>query len=172
MTNEGTAEERTGKPRHGQSAYNALWAWRPDIARLITGTDADPYYNDDNLPAFHRRVVELLNENGSDRTTGPADPRKQAVEKEKETESLEELRRYAEGLSHHGPDRWQIRELLERWNEAAGTLHQVGEALTLIVGEGGRHWPRENRLDGTADRLDEAAEAYETWLRENPPKHP
>ncbi len=57
----------TGQPEHGtqragQAAYNALAVAHPEIAALILGTDADPFYDDARLPRFYQRVQELLTE--------------------------------------------------------------------------------------------------------------
>ena len=147
---DGTADtnHQTDQPRAGQAAFNALWAWRPDIARHITGTDADPYYNDDNLPAFHHRVTELLSGDTTGTTDDPAD----------------NLRRYAEGATHHPPTRGDVSGVLTKLENAEKTAELLGEALTGTIGEGTRHWPRENRLDGTADDLDRAADAYQEWI--------
>lgn len=49
---------RTGY-RAGQHAYNCLRSVRPDIANAIVNTDADPFYNNDNLDAFWKKVQEL-----------------------------------------------------------------------------------------------------------------
>lgn len=147
----GTADtsDQEHHARAGQAAFNALWAWRPDIARHITGTDADPYYNDGNLPAFHHRVTELLSGDTADATD--ADP-------------ADSLRRYAEGATHHPPSRGEVSEVLTKLENAERTAEILGEALTGTIGEGTRYWPRENRLDGTAEVLDRAADAYQEWI--------
>jgi len=139
------------RPRAGQSAFNALWAWRPDIARLVTGTDADPYYNDEQLPAFFHRVTELLAAEPGEDTNPPA----------------ETLRRYAEGATHRPPSRKQVANILAELARAEKTTQLLGETLTEVIGEGRRHWPRENRLDGTAKLLEEAADAYQNWVEYN-----
>lgn len=38
--------------RLGQSYMNALWKVSEDLYNVITGTDNDPFYNDDNLTNF------------------------------------------------------------------------------------------------------------------------
>ena len=38
--------------RLGQSAYNALFAIHPDLARSVIARDMDPFYDDNRLPAF------------------------------------------------------------------------------------------------------------------------
>lgn len=45
--------------RWGQAHYNALYAVDPEIANAILGTDADPFHDDNNLPAFFARVAEM-----------------------------------------------------------------------------------------------------------------
>lgn len=40
------------KERPGQSAFNALWRERPDLADKVGGTELDPFYEDWRLPAF------------------------------------------------------------------------------------------------------------------------
>lgn len=45
--------------RAGQAAYNDLYMSDPETANAITGTDADPFYDDSRLPAFYARVQEL-----------------------------------------------------------------------------------------------------------------
>jgi hypothetical protein len=90
-----------GTARPGQAAFNALWSWRPDVARLITASDADPYYDDRNLPTFHRRVVELLEELGGDekQSTTTEDP-------------VAEVQAYVDGTSNHPPTRQVLKALL------------------------------------------------------------
>ena len=60
------SEQQTGQ-RAGQRAYNDLADREPEIAALITGTDADPFYDDGRLEAFHRRVTELRNRGATPR---------------------------------------------------------------------------------------------------------
>lgn len=50
------------KERRGQHAFNVLRFFREDIARKITGTNADPFYVDDNLPEFFTKVGEMWGE--------------------------------------------------------------------------------------------------------------
>ena len=38
--------------RVGQELFNELYDKFPDIASEITGADFDPFYDDDNIPAF------------------------------------------------------------------------------------------------------------------------
>lgn len=45
--------------RPGQHVYNFLQQIRPDIARQLAHTDADPFYENGNLPAFWKEVQEL-----------------------------------------------------------------------------------------------------------------
>jgi hypothetical protein len=46
--------------RMGQAYFNALFMLRPNIAKEISGTDYDPFYQDDKLPVFLTKVEELL----------------------------------------------------------------------------------------------------------------
>lgn len=49
--------------RHGQTAYNAasdLFSGRVDV-NSVNGTEADPFYNDKNLPAF----MKFLSDSGA-----------------------------------------------------------------------------------------------------------
>lgn len=46
--------------RQGQMAFNALHMYAPDIANRIRTTDADPFYNDDRIPAFFDAVSHYL----------------------------------------------------------------------------------------------------------------
>ena len=48
--------------RIGQQAFNDFASKHPRLARLITGTDDDPFYDDERLPIFKARVRELLAE--------------------------------------------------------------------------------------------------------------
>lgn len=45
--------------RNGQQAFNELYASEPEIAAAIQGTEYDPFYLDERLPAFHARVAFL-----------------------------------------------------------------------------------------------------------------
>lgn len=44
--------------RTGQTAFNLLLSIDPDFAETIRATPADPFHNDDKLPAFLAKVVE------------------------------------------------------------------------------------------------------------------
>ncbi len=44
--------------RTGQAYFNALMAADPEFAVRITGTEADPFSNDDRILAFFRAVSE------------------------------------------------------------------------------------------------------------------
>ena len=44
--------------RFGQALFNALDAHRPDLAQRISGTSADPFYDDMNIQKFWRAVME------------------------------------------------------------------------------------------------------------------
>jgi len=52
-----------------------------------------------------------------------------------------------------------------RWRRVADVLYR---ALADVVGEGGRLWPREVRLDRLDAVLDAALDAYEALAQENP----
>jgi len=43
--------------RPGQVLFNTLAHMDMDLANQIRGTDADPYYDDANLPKFYERVI-------------------------------------------------------------------------------------------------------------------
>jgi hypothetical protein len=49
------------KIRKGQKAFNDLYLAEPTIANLIRGTIYDPFYNDEKLPDFYKKVEELKN---------------------------------------------------------------------------------------------------------------
>lgn len=38
--------------RFGQACFNSLALMEPETAHLITSTDKDPFYRNENLPAF------------------------------------------------------------------------------------------------------------------------
>ncbi len=44
--------------RYGQYYFNALHNVHPDLANKIRTTPADPFYNDDILPAFWQAIAE------------------------------------------------------------------------------------------------------------------
>jgi hypothetical protein len=49
------------RPKHireGQEAFNRLRDVKPDLARALTATDADPFYNDSRLEAFFDHIEE------------------------------------------------------------------------------------------------------------------
>jgi hypothetical protein len=46
--------------RHGQAHFNGVHAIAPEIADVIRGTEADPFYDDSRVTAFWQRVAELL----------------------------------------------------------------------------------------------------------------
>jgi hypothetical protein len=47
--------------REGQGCYNTLYEIDPELARSFHGTELDPYYFDERVPAFHARVREAWN---------------------------------------------------------------------------------------------------------------
>ncbi len=38
--------------RLGQTYFNLLFKWRPDLTNKVINTDLDPFYNDDRIPRF------------------------------------------------------------------------------------------------------------------------
>jgi hypothetical protein len=44
--------------RSGQHAYNLLMHTRPDLCGALVGSELDPFYDDDRLPAFLEWVSE------------------------------------------------------------------------------------------------------------------
>lgn len=48
----GFTGERPKAIRLGQWAFNLLHESHPGIANMISGTDSDPFYRDDLIPAF------------------------------------------------------------------------------------------------------------------------
>lgn len=48
--------------RAGQAAFNELYRIRPDLANEIRGrfTTLDPFYRDENLPAFYEWLTERV----------------------------------------------------------------------------------------------------------------
>lgn len=48
----GFTGDRPKELRLGQWAFKLLYDSRPDVANIISGTDADPFYRDDRVPAF------------------------------------------------------------------------------------------------------------------------
>lgn len=43
--------------RKGQAYFNALYEIYPEVADLIRGTDADPFYTDNRLAAFYDAIM-------------------------------------------------------------------------------------------------------------------
>lgn len=37
--------------RRGQALFNYLYSVRPDLAQVICGSDLDPFYSDERIPA-------------------------------------------------------------------------------------------------------------------------
>jgi hypothetical protein len=42
--------------RLGQASCNVLRVMRPDLYLELAGTEVDPFYRDDRLPAFEQRM--------------------------------------------------------------------------------------------------------------------
>lgn len=59
-----TDELRAEHPdwRKGQSAFNALELLAPDCAESVRGMLIDPFYRDNELPAFWRHVANWFGE--------------------------------------------------------------------------------------------------------------
>lgn len=53
------AGTRRNDMRLGQTLFNKLYQCNPEVADLIRGTSADPFHNDNIIPAFLERVDEL-----------------------------------------------------------------------------------------------------------------
>ena len=51
--------------RCGQSMYNKLHELNSNIAHDINGTDADPFYNDDNIENFINKLLKIRYEDKS-----------------------------------------------------------------------------------------------------------
>lgn len=52
---------RGGSQRLGQAYFNAADETWPGLLDQIVGTDADPFYDDYNLPAFFAYLTENVN---------------------------------------------------------------------------------------------------------------
>ena len=48
--------------RYGQTAFNLLYTYRPDLALEVTNTDLDPFHNEDNLIGFFNWVESSWND--------------------------------------------------------------------------------------------------------------
>lgn len=46
--------------RRGQTAFNVVYQYEPNIANRIRATAADPFHNEARLPLFWQRVGDLL----------------------------------------------------------------------------------------------------------------
>lgn len=51
--------------RRGQAAFNKLHDMRPNLAYTINGTEYDPFYDDEKIPAFVAWVEKRLYEEGN-----------------------------------------------------------------------------------------------------------
>ena len=49
-------QARSGQLRKGQAWMNALAEVAPDLYGLVSGTEADCFYDDGKIPAFERAV--------------------------------------------------------------------------------------------------------------------
>jgi hypothetical protein len=49
------------KIRKGQKAFNDLYESDPEIANMIRGTIFDPFYQDNRLPDFYKKIEEIKN---------------------------------------------------------------------------------------------------------------
>ena len=52
--------------RKGQAIYNCMTMLRPDLARELNGTLADPYYDDERLPMFWETLESVFQMKWSD----------------------------------------------------------------------------------------------------------
>jgi hypothetical protein len=59
-----TAQAEHPHWRPGQAAFNVVYRYEPAIADQIRTTTADPFHVTTRLPAFWRRVEELLTSRG------------------------------------------------------------------------------------------------------------
>lgn len=46
--------------RYGQTCFNVLYEYAPDLANSIRGTELDPFHDDRRVPEFLTKVVEHL----------------------------------------------------------------------------------------------------------------
>lgn len=100
-------DEKAGL-RAGQRAFNRLHESDPDLADALRAGEADPYYDDARLDAFHAAVAALRAARGDGATPPP--------------EALEEHQRLLERLRDHSPT---LTALLEE----AGDESEDGEDL-------------------------------------------
>lgn len=49
-------KKQDGHQRDGQALMNALYSVNPDLYQEITGTDADPFYDDNKIEKFWNKV--------------------------------------------------------------------------------------------------------------------
>ena len=54
--------------RKGQTAFNALYEERPELANQVRGTDTDPFHIDARLPAFWAWVEQAWGPAGEEGT--------------------------------------------------------------------------------------------------------
>lgn len=50
---------RQSSLRLGQSVWNVFEEMHPDKANLIRGTEFDPFYDDNKLDSFYKKLLEL-----------------------------------------------------------------------------------------------------------------
>ncbi len=62
--------------RLGQTAFNVLVKYQPQLAKMIQGTEADPFYSDTKLPVFFSLLAvmwERTHKKDCDGTCGISD---------------------------------------------------------------------------------------------------
>lgn len=52
--------EQNPQQREGQAHFNALARFHRDVAERIWGTEVDPFFDDNRMPAFHKAVSGLM----------------------------------------------------------------------------------------------------------------
>lgn len=63
MTDEEYEKLDKSEWRVGQTAFNNLRQYEPEIANKIWGTSADPFFTDSVLPLFYQRTEEMRKAN-------------------------------------------------------------------------------------------------------------
>lgn len=58
------ANNRPKNERFGQALCNALYELRPDLWDLVTGTKADPFFDNERIAIFYQVIFESENKHG------------------------------------------------------------------------------------------------------------
>jgi hypothetical protein len=58
LTKSATEKELHPERRMGQTYFNVLFAFNPELADSVSGTSFDPYYEDDKIGAFLNHVCQ------------------------------------------------------------------------------------------------------------------